>query len=361
MELANLTFIVTDDCNFKCSYCFQKKEKKVMDDFVIKKALDFFYPYLRNDKKSQVGFYGGEPLLAYDRIVYVVQLLSEMNAVEKKEVEYFITTNGSLLNCSMLEFFDRNRFGLMLSFDGLAQEMGRPRGSFSQAVELIESIRDYPGIAFEINSVFTPRTVNRFFESLRFIIEHGGPVVTFNLSTMENWEPADLDILESQLEQVSAYLVQYYKREGKIPVKNFYPPRQGIFRCNAGRDHIAITPGGEVWGCFLFHDYFKSREGDPQYRDYAFGTLNRLYESHEKDYEEIYMNYSQLRQDFFQVNREDASYCFLCKELEGCVVCPVNAAYSSGSLGKISRDHCRLIRLQSAARKEFSRMVRDSR
>jgi sulfatase maturation enzyme AslB (radical SAM superfamily) len=360
MELTNLTFIVTDDCNFQCSYCFQKKKKEIMEDFIIKKALNFFYPYFRSDKKNQVGFYGGEPLLAYDRIGYTVQLLSKINSSEKKEVGYFITTNGSLLTRAMLEFFDRHRFGLMLSFDGLAQEEGRPRGTFRQTVELMESIRDYPGIAFEINSVFTPRTVSLFFESLRFIIEKGGPIVTFNLSTMERWEPADLNILESQLEQLSDYLVQYYIRERRIPVKNFHPSRQGIFRCNAGHDHIAITPDGQVWGCFLFYDYFKSREEDPQYGNYAFGTLNRLHESREQDYEEVYKNYSQLRQDFFQVDREEASYCFLCKELEGCVVCPVNAAYTSGALGKISRGHCRLIRLQSAARREFNRMVQNS-
>ena len=360
MELANLTFIVTDNCNYKCAYCFQKKEKNVIENFIIKKALDFFYPYFKNDKKNQVGFYGGEPLLAYDRIVYTIQLLTEMNRVGNKEIEYFITTNGSLLSQSMLEFFDQHRFGLMLSFDGLAQEEGRPHDTFRQTVELMKRIQNYPGIAFEINSVFTPRTVNRFFESLRFIIEQGGPVVTFNLSTMERWEHADLDVLESQLEKLSAYLVQYYKREKTIPVKNFHTPPQGIFRCNAGRDHIAITPDGQVWGCFLFYDYFKSREEDPQYRDYAFGTLNRLYESHEQDYEEVFLNYSQLRQDFFQVDREEASYCFLCKELEGCVVCPVNAAYTSGSLGKISCDHCRLIRLQSAVRREFNRIIRSS-
>lgn len=329
-----------------------------MDSSFIKKAVDFFYPFLRSDKRNQVGFYGGEPLLAYDRVVYAVQLLLERNEAGNKEIGFFITTNGSLLTGSMLDFFDRHRFGLMLSFDGLAQETGRKGGTFHQMVELMERIREYPGIAFEINSVFTPRTVDCFFESLRFIVELGGPKVTFNLSSMEEWKPADLDILESQAEQLTRYLVSYYNRMGTVPVKNFHSSRPGIFRCNAGRDHMAISPDGKVWGCFLFHDYFKSREADPQYGDYAFGTLDRLVGGFEGGYSDVYMNYSQLRQDFFQVDREEASYCFLCKELEGCVICPVNAAYSSGSLGKISRGHCRLVRLQAAARRDFNSAVR---
>ena len=79
MEISNLTFIVTNDCNLNCSYCFQKKEKKTMDNNTIKTAVDFFYPFLKSDDKIYISFYGGEPLLAYDKIKYTLQLLQEKN------------------------------------------------------------------------------------------------------------------------------------------------------------------------------------------------------------------------------------------------------------------------------------------
>ena len=50
MEISNFTFIVTDDCNFNCSYCMQKKEKKNMDNTTIRTAVDFFYSFLKSDK-----------------------------------------------------------------------------------------------------------------------------------------------------------------------------------------------------------------------------------------------------------------------------------------------------------------------
>lgn len=117
---------------------------------------------------------------------------------------------------------------------------------------------------------------------------------------------------------------------------------------------MSVTPEGKVWGCSLFHDYFKTREDDSRYRDYSFGTLTDFIANHESRYPEVLANYSDLRQDYFQV---EGTFCFLCEEMEGCMVCPVNAAYSSGSIGKISCNKCRLIKIQGKARRNFIRRV----
>jgi hypothetical protein len=163
---------------------------------------------------------------------------------------------------------------------------------------------------------------------------------------------------------LSDFLVLYYKEKGFIPVKNFRfsgekkERKKGIFQCGAGRHRMSVTPEGNVWGCSLFHDYFKTREDDPQYRDYAFGTLRDFIADYETRYPGTLANYSELRQDYFQVEGEKTDFCFLCEDVEGCMVCPVNAAYSSGSVGKISCSKCRLIKIQGNARKNFIRRLR---
>jgi uncharacterized protein len=128
MEITNLTFIVTDDCNYNCSYCLQKKEKKTITHETIRAAADFFYPFLNSKHKVYIGFYGGEPLLAFDKIQYAVRLLLEKNKKENKNLEFTMTTNGSLLTGEMLEFFNAHHFALQLSFDGLAQDKGTCSG-----------------------------------------------------------------------------------------------------------------------------------------------------------------------------------------------------------------------------------------
>ncbi|NIM18102.1 MAG: radical SAM protein [Candidatus Aminicenantes bacterium] len=355
MEISNLTFIVTDECNFNCAYCVQKKEKKTINNACIKTAVDFFYPFLKQDVKVYIGFYGGEPLLAYEQIKHTVRLVQEKNKTGNKKITFSVTTNGSLLTDKMLDFFNRSQFAVTLSYDGFAQDMGRKKGTLDQMIRLMKQIQDYPNIDFEINSVFTPQTIKTFSESLRFMIEPGGPEITFNLSTMEEWEPSHLETLKEELKRLTDFLVLYYKKTGKIPVKNFQVPvpGPGIFRCSAGKDHMAVTPEGNVWGCFLFHDYFKTRKDNPQYQDYYFGTLTDFIANHKTRYPEILANYSDLRQNFFQVECKETNFCFLCQDVKSCMVCPVNAAYSTRSLGKISCRQCQLNKIQLKALEDF--------
>jgi len=259
----------------------------------------------------------------------------------------------------MLRFFSLHKFTVLLSFDGLAQDKSRKKGTLDQMVRVMKQIQGYPQINPEINSVFSPQTVHDLSESMRFIIELNGPEVTFNLSTMEEWRSSDLESLKEELERLEDFLVLFYKKTGTIPVKNFQTTgekkvrNKSPFHCSAGRHQVAVTPEGKVWGCFLFHDYFKTRENDPQYQDYYFGTVTDVIANHETCYPEVLANYSELRQDFFTVEGKKANFCFLCEYLEGCMVCPVNAAYSTGSLGKISWRQCKLMKIQRNAHRAF--------
>jgi sulfatase maturation enzyme AslB (radical SAM superfamily) len=364
MEISNLTFVVTDDCNFDCTYCFQKKEKQTISNTTIETAVDFFYPFF-NNHKTHIGFYGGEPLLAYNKMEHAVLLLLGKNKAGNKNLEFSVTTNGTLLTEKILDFFNRHKFTLVLSFDGLAQDKGRKKGTLEKMLRLMKQIRTYPDIHFEINSVFSPDTIADLSESIRFIIQQEGPEITFNISTFEEWDSAHRDTLEMELKRLVDFLVLLYKEKGTMPVKNFrFLPgkkeeKKGIFRCGGGSYRMSVTTGGMVWGCSLFHDFFKTREDHPQYGDYSFGTLTDFIANYKTRFPEVLVNYAGLRQDYFQVELQETDFCFLCEELEACMVCPVNAAYSSGSIGKIYCGRCELIKLQANARKNFRRRVEE--
>jgi sulfatase maturation enzyme AslB (radical SAM superfamily) len=359
MKISNLTFIVTDDCNFNCAYCFQKKEKQTIQPLCIEAAVDFFYPFLRDDHTNHINFYGGEPLLAFSRIKLAVLLLRARNTAGQKTLKFSLTTNGYLLTGEMLEFFNRHHFGLMLSFDGLAQAARQP-GSLEKTVQAMKRLPAYPDIDVEINSVFSPRTIGRLADSLGFIIRRQGPDLTFNLSSIEEWPPQDIEILAGELKRLTAFLVRHYRQTGHIPVKNFRTPGRshspGIFRCRAGEDHLAVSPDGLVWGCYLFHDYFKTRQNTPQYREYCFGSLADFMILHKTRYPEIMAHYADLHQDLFGV---EGQACFLCPDIRSCLVCPVYAAYATGSLGQISRRHCLLTTIQSQARHHFHQQLKE--
>lgn len=125
-----------------------------------------------------------------------------------------------------------------------------------------------------------------------------------------------------------------------------------VYRCGAGRGKMAVGTGGEVWGCFLFHDYFKNRRVDPRYKDFSFGNLDDFIAGFPRRYFQVLANYSDLRQEYFHAGGKP---CFLCSEVESCMVCPVYAAYSGGGLGKISCTQCSLTKIEREARNEFNK------
>jgi len=45
MKIQSLTFVVTEDCNFDCTYCYKKKSKDYMKFASVKNTLIFFYRF----------------------------------------------------------------------------------------------------------------------------------------------------------------------------------------------------------------------------------------------------------------------------------------------------------------------------
>ena len=355
MKLSSFTFIVTDDCNFYCEYCPQKKEKKFISVDLIKRAIDFFYPLMENN--ASVGFYGGEPLLCFNAIREAVIYFKKKN-FPAKPVDFSITTNGSLLNEEVLEFLNQNRFSVILSFDGFAHNISRKKDDFNSIVDLINNIRKCSQIELETNSVFTPGTVRYLAESIHFIIELGVKKIRYVLSTIEKWNEEALIEFESELEKVVNIIVTYYKKNGSIPVSNFKKktPEKGLFTCTAGKDRMAITPDGKIWGCFQFHEYFKGKEKMNEYSKYFFGDLDYFIDHYKTIYPEILPNYADLRIDNFSTGK---TYCFLCGDIEYCEVCPVYTAHSNSILGKIPAWVCKINKIKKKMKKDFLRKIQE--
>jgi len=360
MKFSLLTFIVTDDCNYDCFYCPQMKGKKYMNRSTIEKAIAFFYPFL--NEETSIFFYGGEPLLAFDKIKYAVSLLLEKNKGEEKKLAFYLTTNGSLVTDEMLNFFHRHHFDVMLSFDGLAQDIRKP-GSLVATRELIKRVQTsaYQDIEFSTYSVFTPGTVNQLSVSLQYIIECGLTDTEFNLALNIPWDKAALVTLERELSGLCQFLVSYYKKKGSIPVRNFrgkIPPSKSsnIFACAAGLRQMVIGPGAKLWGCIAFHSYFNNREGDPDFSSYFFGKLDDFIKNHETLYPRILNNCALLRQDcFFTVKQS----CSACDDLNICQVCPVSEAHATSVIGRVSPWVCRIKRIQRQQKKNFLEAVRN--
>ena len=346
---------MTEECNFNCAYCYQKKGKRYCDTETIESALEFFAPFFSED--CYINFYGGEPLLAFDKIQHAVDYI-ERNLKEKsKTIHYALTTNGSLIDEKILQFFEQNTFAILLSFDGLAQEIFRKKGSFEPTVAIIEQLLKSPHIEVETNSVFTPESVSLLAQSMRFVIELGIPNCHLALSSISPWDDASLSLLRKELSLLREFLVSFYRDNKSVPVREFRKSPEGIFGCLAGKDRMTLAPDGKLWGCFLIWDYFNRSRDVRAHEKYCFGDLALFKKDYEKVYPRILSNHSNLRMDHFYTSD---GFCMMCEDLKECAVCPMDAAFSSEIISKIPDRICRIKRLIREEKKLFWQEIKKS-
>ena len=299
-----------------------------------------------------LNFYGGEPLLSFRLIRQVVSFLKDNAKKQNQTGHYSLTTNGSLLTDEIIQFLAEHKFSVELSFDGLAQDVSRQKGSEEKLVPIIKELLNQPNIDLEINSVFSPDTVSYLSDSIQYTMDLNVPHIRCSLSTTETWNPAALKKLESEMARLREIIIEHSKRKGHVPVVNFRDrQRKGIFHCAAGKDRLTISPDGGVWGCFLFADYFKGKENTAEYSKYFFGNLGDFIDNHEHIYPGISSNYAELKMDNFRTSKTE---CFLCKEYKNCAVCPINAALSGTPIGQIPDHICEIHKIMIREKKLFT-------
>jgi uncharacterized protein len=186
-----------------------------------------------------LNFYGGEPLLSFRLIRQLVSFLKDKANKHSQTVHYSITTNGSLLTKEIIQFLDEQKFSVELSFDGLAQDVSRQKGSEKKLIPIIKELLNQPNIDLEINSVFSPNTVSYLSNSIKYTMDLNVPDIRCSLSTTETWSQAALQKLEKEMSRLREIVAEHSRRKGNIPVINFRDAqRKGIFHCAAGKDRL---------------------------------------------------------------------------------------------------------------------------
>lgn len=348
-KLRSLTVILTDLCNFRCSYCYEPRGRQRLDPSVLFQALDFFHPFMAPD--GFVAFYGGEPLLEFDTLKRAVERLEGLSAKRGIRLRYSLSTNGSLLAEDVLDFLAGHRFHLMLSFDGLAQDLQRKSGTYGLLASAISRVAARPGLSFETNSVFSADHVGLLAGSVRDLIRLGVTRFDVNLAHEPPWTASSLERLRGQLRLVGDHFLAECERLSDIPWIGFGTRCGGeVHACTAGRDQMALSAQGEVWGCPVFPHYFAGRSRTAEYEKYCFGLLASFVKDPRRIYADRMAHYFELGMDRFAT---PAGACRDCEDLEGCWACPLAAALSTGEIGRIPDWSCRASKIFKEEKRLF--------
>ena len=118
-----LILIPTRQCNFRCQYCYEEHEAKVMGEEVYTNILSFIKRYFeyRTIDKLRISWFGGEPTLEHRKIInFMKKLKSFVN--ESCSIEGSMTTNGYLLNEDLFnELLSCNVNSYQITIDGLRE------------------------------------------------------------------------------------------------------------------------------------------------------------------------------------------------------------------------------------------------
>lgn len=98
-----LTIMPTEQCNFRCVYCYEDFKKPKMADNIKKAIITFVRREIHNRKGLIVNWFGGEPLLAMDIIEDLSENFIDICNQNHKVYSASMTTNGYLLDLALFE------------------------------------------------------------------------------------------------------------------------------------------------------------------------------------------------------------------------------------------------------------------
>lgn len=99
----DLTIMPTEECNFRCSYCYESFKKGKISQENIENFRKFIFNNLRKYTGLSVSWFGGEPLEAVQEMEAISQIL--LSACKKRKIPYDagVVTNGYNLTPNVLE------------------------------------------------------------------------------------------------------------------------------------------------------------------------------------------------------------------------------------------------------------------
>ncbi len=179
-EFYQLTINPTMNCNFKCWYCYETHIKvSKMNSQTVDSVVNCVKAILlekKDLKKFVLRWFGGEPLLYFDKTVLPI-LEQVYPLMRNKEINFTsgFTTNGLLINRKMLEECKNNGVNnFQITLDGHRERHNQvryvsdTRGSYDEIIENIKLCAK-EGFSVSVRLNISQETLNN--ENILFVLE----------------------------------------------------------------------------------------------------------------------------------------------------------------------------------------------
>ncbi len=255
----NFFISLTHNCQLRCSYCYAgEKFKKSINYPTLDASIEFILSKV-NDAFG-LGFFGGEPLLEWDKLKYTTQKLEELASKKGIKFSKTVTTNGLALTKEKIDWLTEHNFFLVISIDGNSN-MHNTHRIYSDKSESFTKIAENSALAqkyfapnkISTNTVVTPQNVEFLSDSIKFLHQEiKMKRVRISVDYFSNWE--DTQIVESQFAKLKEYILECYRTNNDIFVNIIDETikahiQNSCFGCSFGEYKIGIAPSGTLYPC----------------------------------------------------------------------------------------------------------------
>ena len=261
---------VAHGCNLKCTYCFASTYNRtpVMSPALAQEVVTKMF---RPRDPIKMGFFGGEPLMAWDTIVSTVEFVKQLAKAREVKYSFHVTTNGTLLDKKKAKFLADNNFSVLVSVDGPealhneTRPMKNGDNSFEHTMEGLEHLRACHARSVALRGSFTPSNM-QLLKRVKFAqnLVDKGYAKSYSIEPVSGSEgnvPGKeyrftREGLEKEFGQVSKWFLERLEAGKKTPF--FYYTKllnRVMFRapqvteCGAGKGYLTVNPVGEIFAC----------------------------------------------------------------------------------------------------------------
>jgi uncharacterized protein len=229
---------------------------------VAQKVVDFVFQKNPKDWKLEIGFFGGEPLLEFERIKLIVELIKNHSAYSSSKVSISINSNGTIFNKEISDFMLSNDIVFCVSCDGpqkmqdVTRKYKNGQGSSATVEKNIqEALLYFPFLP--VNAVYSDQTLQYLPQTVDYLVNLGVKNIYLNPDISAKWTQSNAEQFPEIYGVLAETYIQFYL-QGKPKFISLIDNKMSIIlrggygpfdRCRMGSGELAFGTTGNVYPC----------------------------------------------------------------------------------------------------------------
>ncbi len=263
-------------CNLACTYCYDYNTATYKERMTVETATEAITQAFNcAGSYLSILFHGGEPLLAFDTIQYLVPFARAKAAELNKEVSFSVQTNGTQFNQQTVSYLLAEKFSIGVSLDGPAHINDLLRVDHlgkGHHTQIEKALRNYPGFVAQVGVLTTVTSYN-----VKFLVEIAEYVQKLGVrrwditlfqdagrgqGKTDDFSPESSDIVAAYFSLLDAIEEGKFNQLEIRPILHYlrntisYERRNMCLRncCGASTDLVSINVNGTIEACDCIKD-----------------------------------------------------------------------------------------------------------